>query len=143
MPIERTLVIVKPDAMAKSVAGEIISRFEKAGLKILAAKMVHLTREEAKAFYIIHKDRAFYSSLCTFMTSGPCLPMVLEGENAVSLVRELMGATDPAKAEPGTIRQEFAASIEANAVHGSDSREAAAFEIPFFFRDCRPLLPLV
>lgn len=133
MPIERTLVIVKPDAMAKGVAGEIISRFEKGGLKILAAKVVHLTREQAGAFYIIHKDLVFYSSLCTFMTSGPCLPMVLEGENAVSRVRELMGATNPAKAAPGSIRRDFAASIEANAVHGSDSREAAAFEIPFFF----------
>lgn len=133
MPIERTLVIVKPDALAKGVAGEIISRFEKGGLKILAAKVVHLTREQAEAFYIIHKDLVFYSSLCTFMTSGPCLPMVLAGENAVSRVRELMGATNPAKAAPGSIRRDFAASIEANAVHGSDSREAAAFEIPFFF----------
>lgn len=133
MPIERTLVIVKPDAVAKGVAGEIISRFEKAGLKILAAKMVHLTKEQAAGFYIVHKDRPFYASLCTFMTSGPCLAMVLEGENAINRVRELMGATDPAQAAPGTIRRDFAASIEANAVHGSDSPESAAFEIPYFF----------
>jgi len=133
MPIERTLVIVKPDAIAKGVAGEIISRFEKAGLKILAAKLVHLTKEQAEGFYIIHKDRPFYKSLCIFMSSGPCLPMVLEGENVISRVRELMGATDPAKAVPGSIRRDFAASIEANAVHGSDSLESAAFEIPYFF----------
>lgn len=133
MPIERTLVIVKPDALAKGVAGQIISRFERAGLKILAAKLVHLTKEQAAGFYIVHKDRPFYASLCTFMTSGPCLPMVMEGEDAISQVRELMGATDPAKAAPGTIRRDFAASVEANAVHGSDSPESAAFEIPYLF----------
>ena len=133
MGIERTLVIVKPDAVAKGVAGKIISLFEEAGLKILAAKMVHLTREEAAGFYIIHKDHPFYQSLCTFMTQGPCLPMVVEGENVIGRVRELMGATDPAKAAPGTIRGEYASSIEANAVHGSDSPESAAFEIPYFF----------
>jgi nucleoside-diphosphate kinase len=132
MAIERTLVIVKPDAVAKGVAGQIIARFEQAGLRILAAKMVHLTKEQAAGFYIVHKERPFYSSLCTFMTSGPCLPMVLEGEGAVAKVRDLMGATDPAKAEPGTIRKDFAASIESNAVHGSDSPESAAFEIPYF-----------
>lgn len=140
MPIERTLVIVKPDALAKGVAGQIISRFEQAGLRILAAKLVHLTKEQAAGFYIVHKDRPFYASLCTFMTSGPCLPMVLEGESAISRVRELMGATDPAKAAPGTIRRDFAASIEANAVHGSDSPETAAFEIPYFF-DSQELCP--
>ncbi len=134
MAIERTLVIVKPDAIAKGVAGKIISRFEEAGLKILAAKMVHMTKEQAAGFYIVHKDRPFYQSLCTFMTQGPCIPMVLEGDNAISRVRELMGATDPSKAAPGTIRREYASSIEANAVHGSDSPESAAFEIPFFFR---------
>ncbi len=133
MPIERTLVIVKPDAMAKGVAGEILSRFEKAGLKILAAKIVHLTKEQAAGFYIVHKARPFYASLCTFMTSAPCLPAVLEGENAINRVRELMGATDPAQAAPRTIRRDFAASIEANAVHGSDSAESAAFEISYFF----------
>ena len=133
MGIERTLVIVKPDAIAKGVAGKIIGRFEEAGLKILAARMVHLTKEQAAGFYIVHKDRPFYQSLCTFMTQGPCIPMVLEGESAINRVRELMGATDPSKATPGTIRRECASSIEANAVHGSDSPESAAFEIPYFF----------
>jgi nucleoside-diphosphate kinase len=133
MGIQRTLVIVKPDAVAKGVAGKIISRFEEAGLKILAAKMVHLTKEQAAGFYIVHKDRPFYASLCTFMTQGPCIPMVLQGENAIGRVRDLMGATDPSKAAAGTIRREFASSIEANAVHGSDSAESAAFEIPYFF----------
>jgi nucleoside-diphosphate kinase len=133
MAIQRTLVIVKPDAVAKGVAGKIISRFEEAGLKILAAKMVHLTKEEAAGFYLVHKDRPFYSSLCTFMTQGPCIPMVLEGDNAISRVRDLMGATDPSKAAAGTIRREFASSIESNAVHGSDSPDSAAFEIPYFF----------
>ncbi len=133
MAIERTLVIVKPDAVAKGVAGKIISRFEEAGLKILAAKMVHLTKEQAAGFYIIHKDRPFYESLCTFMTQGPSIPMVFEGENAIGRVRDLMGATDPSKAAAGTIRRELASSIESNAVHGSDSLESAAFEIPYFF----------
>ena len=133
MGIQRTLVIVKPDAVAKGVAGKIIGRFEEAGLKILAAKMVHLTKEQAAGFYVVHKDRPFYASLCTFMTQGPCIPMVLEGENAVGRVRDLMGATDPSKAAAGTIRREFASSIESNAVHGSDSPESAAFEIPYFF----------
>jgi len=133
MGIQRTLVIVKPDAVAKGVAGRIIGRFEEAGLKILAAKMVHLTKEQAAGFYVVHKDRPFYASLCTFMTQGPCIPMVLEGENAVGRVRDLMGATDPSKAAAGTIRREFASSIESNAVHGSDSQESAAFEIPYFF----------
>ncbi len=134
MAIERTLVIVKPDAVAKGVAGKIISRFEEAGLKILAAKMVHMTKEQAAGFYIVHKDRPFYQSLCTFMTQGPSIPMVLEGENAIGRVREIMGATDPSKAAPGTIRREYASSIESNAVHGSDSPESAAFEIPYFFQ---------
>lgn len=133
MAIERTLVIVKPDAVAKGVAGRIISRFEEAGLRILGAKMAHLTKEQAAGFYIVHEGRPFYSSLCAFMTSGPCLPMVLEGDSAIARVRELMGATDPAKAAPGTIRREFASSIESNAVHGSDSPDSAAFEIPYFF----------
>ncbi len=133
MPVERTLVIVKPDAVEKGVIGEIVSRFERAGLQILATKLVHLTGEQAAGFYIVHKDRSFYKSLCRFMTSGPCLPMVLEGDRAISLVRELMGATDPAKAAPGTIRRDFASSIESNAVHGSDSPESAAFEIPYLF----------
>src|SRR3990170_2971484 len=133
MAIQRTLVIVKPDAVAIGVAGQIIARLERAGLRILAAKMVRLSKEEAEGFYIVHKERPFYGSLCAFMTRGPCIPMVLEGEDAITRVRELMGATDPANAAPGTIRREFASSIESNAVHGSDSPESAAFEIPYFF----------
>jgi nucleoside-diphosphate kinase len=133
MAVERTLTIIKPDAVARGMAGQIISRFEQAGLTILAAKLVHLTAEQSGGFYIVHKERPFYRSLCAFMTQGPCLPMVLEGEDAIARVRELMGATDPAKAAAGTIRKDFASSIEANAVHGSDSPASAAFEIPFFF----------
>jgi nucleoside-diphosphate kinase len=133
MAVERTLTIIKPDAVARGVSGQIISRFEQAGLKVLAAKLVQLTPVQSGAFYVVHKERPFYASLCAFMTQGPCLPMVLEGENAIARVRELMGATDPAKAAPGTIRKDFASSIEANAVHGSDSSESAAFEIPYFF----------
>ncbi len=133
MAVQRTLSIIKPDAVAKGVAGQIIARFEQAGLTILAAKLTHLSAAQAAGFYIVHKDRPFYASLCAFMTQGPCLPMVLEGEDAIARLRDLMGATDPAKAAPGTIRKDFAASIEANAVHGSDSPESAAFEIPYFF----------
>jgi nucleoside-diphosphate kinase len=131
--IQRTLAIVKPDAVAKGAAGKIIDRIEQTGLKVLAVKLVHLTAAQAAGFYIVHKERPFYASLCAFMTQGPCLPMVLEGENAIQRWRDLMGATDPAKAAPGTIRKEFASSIEANAVHGSDAPETAAFEIPYFF----------
>jgi len=131
--IERTLTIVKPDAIAKGVAGQIVARFEQAGFRIVAAKLVHMTYEQAAGFYIVHKERPFYRSLCTFMTQGPSLPMVLEGDDAIARLRELMGATDPAQAAPGTIRKDFASSIEANAVHGSDSAESAAFEIPYFF----------
>jgi nucleoside-diphosphate kinase len=133
MPVERTLTIIKPDAIAKNVAGQIIARFEQNGLKVLAARLIHLTPPQAGGFYIVHKDRPFYASLCAFMTQGPCMPIVLEGESAIARLRELMGATDPAKAAPGTIRKDFASSIEANAVHGSDSPESAAFEIPYFF----------
>jgi nucleoside-diphosphate kinase len=133
MTVERTLTIIKPDAVARGVAGQIISRFEQAGLKIIATKLVRLTAAQSGGFYAVHRERPFYASLCAFMTGGPCLPMVLEGENAIARVRELMGATDPAKAAPGTIRRDFASSIEANAVHGSDSPESAAFEIPYFF----------
>src|SRR5437667_6532229 len=133
MAVERTLTIIKPDAVAGGVAGQIISRFEQAGLKILAAKLVRLTPAQSGGFYIVHKERPFYGSLCAFMTQGPCMPIVLEGEDAIARVRELMGATDPAKAAPGTIRKDFASSIEANAVHGSDSPQSAAFEIPYFF----------
>jgi nucleoside-diphosphate kinase len=133
MALERTLTIIKPDAVAKGVVGDIISRFERAGLKVLAAKLVQLTPAQSGGFYAVHKERPFYASLCAFMTQGPCMPMVLEGDDAIARVRELMGATDPAKAAPGTIRRDLASSIEANAVHGSDSPASAAFEIPYFF----------
>jgi nucleoside-diphosphate kinase len=133
MTLERTLAIIKPDAVAKGVAGQIIARIEGAGFTILAAKMLHMTLDQARGFYIVHKDRPFYGSLCAFMTQGPCVPMVLEGERAIQRWRDLMGATDPTKAAPGTIRKDFASSIEANAVHGSDSPESAAVEIPYFF----------
>jgi len=133
MAVERTLTILKPDAIAKNAAGQIIARFEKAGLKVLAAKLIHLSPAQAAGFYIVHKERPFYSSLCAFMTQGPCIPIVLERDSAIQHWRDLMGATDPAKAAAGTIRKDFAASIEANAVHGSDSPESAAFEIPYFF----------
>jgi nucleoside-diphosphate kinase len=133
MPVERTLTIIKPDAVAKNAMGQIIARFEQNGLKILAARLIHLTPAQAGGFYIVHKERPFYASLCAFMTQGPCMPIVLEGENAIARLRDLMGATDPAKAATGTIRKDFATSIEANAVHGSDSPQSAAFEIPYFF----------
>ena len=133
MPVERTLTIIKPDAVAKGAAGQIIARFEQAGLKLLAAKLLHLTPGQAGGFYIVHKERPFYGSLCEFMTGGPCMPIVLEGDNAITRLRDLMGATDPAKAAAGTIRKDFASSIEANAVHGSDSPESAAVEITYFF----------
>jgi nucleoside-diphosphate kinase len=133
MPVERTLTIIKPDAVAKGATGQIIARFEQAGLKLLAAKLLHLTPGQAGGFYIVHKERPFYGSLCEFMTGGPCMPIVLEGDNAITRLRDLMGATDPAKAAAGTIRKDFASSIEANAVHGSDSPESAAFEITYFF----------
>jgi len=133
MAVERTLTIIKPDAVAKNAIGQIIARFEQASLRALAVRLVHLTPAQAAGFYIVHKDRPFYGSLCAFMTSGPCLPIVLEGDNAIARLRDLMGATDPAKAAAGTIRKDFAASIEANAVHGSDSPESAAFEIAYFF----------
>lgn len=133
MAVQRTLTIIKPDAVAKGVSGQIIARFEREGLKVLAAKLIHLSPGQAGGFYIVHKERPFYASLCAFMTQGPCMPIVLEGESAIARLRELMGATDPAKAAAGTIRKDFAASIEANAVHGSDSPESAAFEIPYFF----------
>jgi nucleoside-diphosphate kinase len=133
MAVERTLTIIKPDAVAKNISGQIIARFEQAGLTILAAKLVHLSPAQAASFYFVHKDRPFYGSLCAFMTQGPCLPMVLEGEGAIARLRDLMGATDPAKAALGTIRKDFASSIEANAVHGSDSPQSATFEISYFF----------
>jgi nucleoside-diphosphate kinase len=130
---ERTLAIVKPDAVAKGVAGKIVAKIEEAGFKILALKMVHMSDAEARGFYAVHRDKPFYGSLCAFMTQGPCVAMVLEGEGAIQRWRDLMGATNPANAAPGTIRKEFASSIEANAVHGSDAPATAAFEIPYFF----------
>jgi nucleoside-diphosphate kinase len=131
--MERTLSIIKPDATAKNIIGKILTRFEDAGLKIVAAKLQRLTKEEAGAFYEVHKERPFYAELCEYMTSGPVFISVLEGNDAVALNRKLMGATDPKKAEPGTIRADFADSISANAVHGSDSKENAEREIKFFF----------
>lgn len=133
MTIERTLSIVKPDAVAKNVIGQIYSRFENNGLKIIAAKMKHLSQAEAEGFYAVHKERPFFSDLVGFMISGPVMIQVLEGENAVAKNRELMGATNPKEAAAGTIRADFADSIDANAVHGSDSLENAAIEIAYFF----------
>jgi len=130
---ERTLSIIKPDAVSKNVIGEIIKRFESAQLKVVAIQMRHLTKKEAEAFYYVHRERPFFDSLATFMSSGPIVAMVLEGQDAVAKNRTLMGATDPKKADKGTIRADFAGSIEANAVHGSDSAASAAVEIPFFF----------
>jgi len=131
--MERTLSIIKPDAVAKNVVGEILSRFEKNGLRIVGIKRVLLTKKEASKFYEVHKDRPFFNDLVEFMTSGPVVVSVLEGENAVAKNRELMGATNPKEAKPGTIRADFAESIDANAVHGSDSLENAKIEIAFFF----------
>lgn len=133
MAMEKTFSIIKPNAVQKNVMGEIMTRFEKKGLRIAAAKFTKLTREKAEGFYIEHKERPFFQSLVHFMTSGPVMLMVLEGENAVALNREIMGATDPSKANPGTIRKDFADSIEANAVHGSDSIKSAEREIAYFF----------
>ena len=135
MQVERTLSIIKPDAVAKNVIGEIYSRFEQAGLKIVAAQMKHLTQAEAEEFYLVHRKRPFYGDLVGFMTSGPVMIQVLEGENAIALNRELMGATNPQEAAAGTIRADFAQSIDANAVHGSDAPETAAVEIACFFND--------
>ena len=133
MVIEQTLSIIKPDAVAKNVIGEIYSRFEKAGLKIIKAQMIHLSKEEAEGFYEVHKERPFFNDLVTFMISGPVMIQALEGENAVLMNRELMGATNPKEADAGTIRADFADSIDANAVHGSDSLENAKIEIDYFF----------
>ncbi len=133
MTIEHTLSIIKPDAVAKNVIGEIYTRFEKANLKIIKAMMVHLSKEEAEGFYAVHKERPFFNDLVTFMTSGPVMIQALEGDNAVLKNRELMGATNPKEADAGTIRADFADSIDANAVHGSDSLENAKIEIEYFF----------
>ena len=133
MAIQRTLSIIKPDAVAKNVIGQIYTRFESNGLKIVAAQMRHLSKEEAEGFYAVHRERPFFADLVKFMTSGPVMIQVLEGENAILKNRELMGATDPKKAAPGTIRADFAQSSDANAVHGSDAPETAAVEIAYFF----------
>ncbi|HPK32413.1 nucleoside-diphosphate kinase [Ottowia sp.] len=133
MATERTLSIIKPDAVAKNVIGQIYARFEAAGLKIVAARMMHLSRREAEQFYGVHKERPFFKDLVDFMISGPVMVQVLEGEGAIAKNRELMGATDPKKADKGTIRADFADSIDANAVHGSDAPETAAVEVAFFF----------
>lgn len=135
MPVQRTLSIIKPDAVAKNVIGDIVRRFEENGLAVIAARMLHMSSEQAGRFYAVHRQRPFYKDLCAYMSSGPVLVMVLEGQNAVNLNRQLMGATDPKQAEPGTIRADHADSIEANAVHGSDSPETASEEIAFFFGD--------
>ena len=133
MATERTLSIIKPDAVAKNVVGQILARFEAAGLKVIAARMQHLSQREAEAFYAVHKERPFFKDLVSFMVSGPVMLQVLEGEGAIAKNRELMGATDPKKADKGTIRADFADSIDANAVHGSDAPETAANEVAFFF----------
>ena len=133
MAVEHTLSIIKPDAVAKNVIGKIYSRFEDKGLRIVAAKMLHLTREQTENFYAVHRERPFFKDLVDFMLTGPVMVQVLEGENAIALNREIMGATDPKKAAPGTIRADFAETVDENAVHGSDSPETAAVEIEFFF----------
>ena len=135
MAVERTISIIKPDAVAGNVIGKIYSRFEDGGLKIIAARMLHLSTEQAEGFYAVHRERPFFNDLVAFMTSGPVMVQVLEGENAIARNRELMGATNPADAAPGTIRADFASSIDENAVHGSDSPETAATEIAYFFAE--------
>lgn len=135
MAVEQTLSIIKPDGVEKNLIGEIYSRFEKAGLQIVAARMMHLTKEQAEGFYAVHKERPFYNDLVSYMTSGPVMVQVLEGENAISVHRDIMGATNPAEADKGTIRADFAASIEENICHGSDGPDTAKHEIGFFFGD--------
>lgn len=130
---EKTLVIVKPDAVGRNLVGNVIAKFEEAGLKVIASRVLSLRREEAETFYAVHKERPFFGSLCDFMCSGPCMPLVLEGDDAIKTARKVMGATDPDEADEGTIRKEFAESKERNSVHGSDAPEAAAAEISFFF----------
>ena len=130
---ERTLAILKPDAVAAGQAAQVLARLEAAGFRVVALRMRSLTRGQAEGFYHVHRQRPFFAALCAFMSSGPCVPMVLERENAIAHLREVMGATDPAKAAPGTIRKELATSIERNAIHGSDAPETAAFEIGYFF----------
>ena len=135
MALERTLSIIKPDATRRNLTGEIVARFEKAGLRVVASRRIRLSEMQAKAFYAVHAEKPFYGSLVAFMTSGPVVVQVLEGENAIAKNREVMGATNPEKAAPGTIRKDFAESMEANSVHGSDAPETAAQEIKFFFSD--------
>ena len=135
MATERTFSIIKPDATARNLTGQIIARFEEAGLRIVASKRIHMTREQAEGFYAVHKQRPFFNDLVSFMISGPVVVQVLEGDNAIARNREIMGATNPADADAGTIRKDFAESIEANSVHGSDAPETAAEEIKFFFTD--------
>jgi len=135
MSVEQTLSIIKPDGVEKNLVGEIYSRFEKAGLQIVAARMLHLSKEQAEGFYAVHSERPFYNDLVSYMRSGPVMVTVLEGESAIDKHREIMGATNPADADPGTIRKDFAASIEENVVHGSDGPDTAAQEIAFFFGD--------
>ncbi len=135
MAVEQTLSIIKPDGVQKNLIGEIYSRFEKAGLEIVAARMMHLTEEQAQGFYAVHKERPFFNDLVSYMTSGPVVVQVLQGEGAIAKNRDIMGATNPADAAPGTIRADFAESIEENVVHGSDAAETAAVEIAFFFGD--------
>jgi nucleoside-diphosphate kinase len=134
MSVERTLSIIKPDAVGRNLIGEILRRFEAAGLKIVAGKLVRLTSDRAQAFYTVHKERPFFASLCAYMSSGPIFVSVLEGEGAITKNRDIMGATDPVKAAPGTIRRDWGQDVEQNAVHGSDGAETAAMEIAFFFR---------
>jgi len=133
--MERTLTIIKPDGVAKGLIGEVIKRFEGAGLKIVAMKMIHLSRKEAEGFYAVHRDKSFYDSLTNFMSSGPCVAMILEGPQVIARNRELMGATNPKEAAAGTIRREYASNVERNIVHGSDGPETAAFEMGYFFSD--------
>ncbi len=133
MAVERTLMLIKPDAVRKEVEGKIIAHVQEKGFKLVALKKLRLTKEQAKQFYIVHKDRPFYEELCEFMSSGPIVAMVWEGENAISEIRKIMGATDPAKAEEGTLRKLYGSNVGENAVHGSDSPESASVEIPFFF----------
>ena len=135
MATERTFSIIKPDATARNLTGQIIARFEEAGLRVVASKRIHMSREQAEGFYAVHKERPFFNDLVSFMISGPVVVQVLEGDNAIALNREIMGATNPADADAGTIRRDFAESIEANSVHGSDAPETAAEEIKFFFAD--------
>jgi len=136
MALERTLSIIKPDAVGKNVIGQILARFEAAGLRVVAARMMHLSRAEAEGFYAVHRERAFFRDLVDFMISGPVMVQVLEGDNAIARNRDLMGATDPKKAAKGTLRADFADSIDANAVHGSDAAETARAEIAYFFPAC-------